>query len=68
MMTEQKLELILHKDDDSSFSLYACRGQGKGCSRNKYRASKAKCEDCMGPLPEHWTLQQVIDKLKAGDA
>lgn len=60
------LELILVKDG-KDFSLYACRGEGKGCKRNRYRISKKQCEDCKGPLPEDMTLEQVQRELAKGD-
>lgn len=59
-----KLELILHKNPTGKMELWACRGEGKGCPRNKYRKSKTLCDDCMGPLPEHWTVGEAVEKLK----
>ena len=67
-MTESKLDLILHKDAQGKFGLWACRGEGKGCNRNKYRNTKAPCTDCVGPLPEDMTLGEVQEKLRKGDA
>lgn len=68
-MTENlKLDLILQKEASGEFELYACRGKGKGCKRNKTREKKAACEDCMGPLPEHLTLEEVYNRLNKGDA
>jgi len=66
-MTE-KLELILHKNKVGEFEMWACRGAGKGCSRNKYRMSKKPCTDCAGPLPETLTVGEVQEMLKRGDA
>lgn len=63
------LQTILCRDPaDGKLKLWACRGTGKGCGRNRYRTSKKPCADCFGPLPENWTLKQVTDKLKQGDA
>ena len=63
-----KLETILAKDEDGEFQLWACRGAGKGCNRNKHRRTAKPCEDCVGPLAEHLTLEQVADQLARGDA
>lgn len=62
------LDLILAHDGGGHLHLWACRGTGKGCHRNKFRASKANCEDCMGPLPSNMTLEEVQRRLAAGDA
>lgn len=62
------LNTILAKDESGEFRLWACRGEGKGCTRNKYRRSQTPCSDCFGPLDENLTLQQVADRLKQGDA
>ena len=62
------LDLIMHRDNDGKLKLWACRGGGKGCARNRYRKSRAPCEDCMGPLDEKLTLEQVQAKLATGDA
>ena len=65
-MTE--LNTILAKDERGEFRLWACRGEGKGCARNKYRSSQKPCADCVGPLDEKLTLAEVADLLKRGDA
>jgi hypothetical protein len=67
-MTDVKLSTILAKDEAGEFRLWACRGAGKGCPRNKYRRQKKPCEDCFGPLAETMTLGEVVDRLKQGDA
>ena len=67
-MEDPKLDLILADDQAGKKRLWACRGEGKGCKRNKFRTSKAPCIDCMGPLDEKLTLEQVVEKLKQGDA
>lgn len=68
MSDDPKLSLILHRDADQKFKLWACRGEGKGCARNKYRSRLKPCDDCFGPLPENLTLGQVVERLKQGDA
>ena len=67
-MTEKKLEMILHKGADGKFSMYACRGAGKGCKRNVTRLRKTPCEDCWGPLDESMTVGEVHERLNKGDA
>jgi hypothetical protein len=67
-MSEPKLETILAKDASGEFRLWACRGAGKGCARNKHRAKAKPCDDCYGPLDENMTLGEVIERLKRGDA
>lgn len=63
-----RLELILQRDNDGKLKLWACRGGGKGCKRNKYRQSRTACPDCFGPLPDNMTLGEVQNKLAKGDA
>lgn len=64
-----KLSLILFRDPaDQKLKLWACRGAGKGCGRNKYRSRQKPCDDCFGPLPETLTLGEVAERLKSGDA
>jgi len=64
----RQLRLILNRERDESFALYACRGDGKGCNRNRYRKQLKPCDDCVGPLPHYWTVQQVADHIARGDA
>lgn len=64
----KKLNLIMANDEGGNKGLWACRGAGKGCERNKYRNAKKPCEDCMGPLDGNLTLEQAIEKLEQGDA
>lgn len=63
-----ELQTILAKDDAGELRLWACRGEGKGCERNKYRRQAKPCEDCFGPLAEEMTLGEVADLIKRGDA
>lgn len=62
------LQTILARDAAGKLCLWACRGEGKGCARNKYRSSLKPCDDCFGPLPEAMTLGEVVDRLNKGDA
>jgi len=61
------LKLILARDREHQLRLWACRGNGRGCQRNRYR-NGVPCEDCAGPLPEHLTLSEVEEQLQLGDA
>ena len=62
-----KLDMILHRKRDGNFGLWACRGEGRGCKRNRYRKS-IPCDDCVGPLPEQETIEHLLDRLRRGDA
>lgn len=62
-----QLKMILARDHAGIFHLWACRGNGKGCNRNRFRKS-VPCDDCFGPLPETMTIGEVVDKLDRGDA
>jgi hypothetical protein len=62
------LSLVLAKHTSGEFRLWACRGEGKGCARNKYRKAQKPCDDCVGPLDEDLTVGQVAEMLKRGDA
>lgn len=66
-----QLSLILARDQQSprhDLRLWACRGEGKGCKRNRYRTAKAPCDDCFGPLDPNMTVADVIKRLEQGDA
>ena len=67
-MKSSQLQTILAKDSTGKFCLFACRGEGKGCARNKYRRAAKPCDDCLGPLDEQMTLGEVQDRLARGDA
>jgi hypothetical protein len=67
-VTTENLSTILAKDVDGELRLWACRGEGKGCARNKYRRAAKPCVDCFGPLREDLTLGEVADLMKRGDA
>jgi hypothetical protein len=63
-----ELQTILYRDTDGELKLWACRGVGKGCKRNKTRTNAKPCDDCFGPLDESMTLEQVHDRITKGDA
>ena len=56
--------MILARDREQQVRLWACRGNGRGCNRNRYRKG-VPCADC--PLPEHLTLAEVEERLQRGD-
>ncbi len=70
MTEKKKLELILVKDAAAKHGhrFVACRGEGKGCKRNKYREAKAGCEDCVRCDNEQETLGELEARLSKGDA
>lgn len=61
------MERVAEGNDASCFKLYACRGAGKGCTRNKYRERKIHCPDCVEARNEE-TLEQLESRLRGGDA
>lgn len=63
-----ELHLILEKHLGGQVETWACRGEGKGCKRNRYRTSRVHCEDCLGPLAKKATLADVQRQLERGDA
>jgi hypothetical protein len=67
-VSEKHLDLILAKDAGGELRLWACRGVGKGCARNKYRRRRTPCADCVGPLDEKLTIGEVEQMLARGDA
>lgn len=70
-MAEEGLQLILEKvrsgKDPSCYELWACRGEGRGCPRNRYREKKAHCEDCVKADPAE-TIGHLQDRMKRGDS
>jgi hypothetical protein len=65
-MSEPKLNLILARDADGKLKLWACRGEGKGCNRNRYRKSLKPCDDCM-PTRDEETMADLVERLARGD-
>jgi hypothetical protein len=61
------LTFILDHDDKGNWRLWACRGTGKGCARNKHRAKGKHCGDCL-TTDENETLADVQKRLARGDA
>lgn len=58
-----QLVCILEKDGRGGFDLWGCRGEGRGCTRNKYRARKTHCEDCLLGREEE-TIEQFMKRLE----
>lgn len=61
------LERIHHTDEPSSFQLWACRGEGRGCRRNSFRTHKKHCEDCVLARDDE-TIQQLMTRIQRADA
>ena len=70
-MSTPELSFILEKTGDGhstlDFTLFACRGAGRGCKRNKYRQMKIHCPDCVEANPTE-TLAKLKSRLARGDA
>lgn len=66
-MSAPKLDMILHRDIDGQMKLWACRGTGKGCKRNRFRKS-IPCEDCVPAHDGNETLEQLQGRIARGDA
>jgi len=62
------MERVAHNGTPDDFALWACRGEGRGCKRNRTRASAKHCDDCVPCSNMGETLGEVIDRLKRGDA
>ncbi|MDE2103553.1 MAG: hypothetical protein KGL39_40310 [Patescibacteria group bacterium] len=61
------LERVAPGRDASCFKMWACRGEGRGCTRNKYRNQKKHCDDCV-EAREKETLGELQERLSRGDA
>jgi hypothetical protein len=48
--------------------LWACRGAGRGCPRNRFRTRKRHCDDCVACDNPNETVEQVQERLRRGDA
>ncbi len=66
-MSKPDLQLIMVKDGKGGHNLYGCRGEGKGCNRNKHRASKTQCPDCVLADPKE-TIGHFQKRMARGDA
>ena len=66
-MADIKLAMILYRDADGELKLWACRGVGRGCKRNRFRKS-IPCEDCVPAHDENETLGELRDRVERGDA
>jgi hypothetical protein len=53
-----ELKLIPARDREHQLRLWACRGNGRGCQRNRYATG---CRARIAPVrsPEHLTLAEV---------
>lgn len=68
MSRTPNLQMIMHRDTDGELKLWACRGEGKGCSRNRFRQNKKPCADCVPAHDKTETIGQLTDRLARGDA
>lgn len=71
-MSAPKLQMILERvgpgNRPESFRMWACRGAGRGCPRNKFRKSAKHCEDCVPAHDESETLGDLHARIERGDA
>lgn len=49
------------------FAMWVCRGEGRGCPRNKFRNQKKDCQDCVLAHDENETLGDLLKRVKRGD-
>lgn len=61
------LQFILAKDARGALRMWGCRGEGRGCPRNRYRSAKKPCDDCV-LADERETLGEFQARLNRGDA
>lgn len=61
------LERVKPGKEPECFVLWACRGEGRGCPRNKHRTRKTHCGDCVLVNDEE-TLEELVKRLNRGDA
>lgn len=61
------LERVKPGNTDDCFKMWACRGEGRGCSRNRYRKQKKHCADCV-MADEKETIGDLQRRLRRGDA
>lgn len=63
---ELKIEMIMETVGGKA-ELWGCRGEGKGCTRNKYRARSKHCEDCLLADNPNETLEEFEKRLRRGN-
>lgn len=70
-MDEPNLKMILERVAEGStrscFKLWACRGEGRGCARNKFRRRTTRCDDCVETHNEE-TIAALMARMERGDA
>lgn len=57
------LERVAYGQGPKCFKLWACRGEGKGCTRNKFRNRKIHCDDCV-ETNDAETLEQLQSRME----
>lgn len=72
MSDKPNLQFIMEKlgagNGPGAFAFWACRGEGRGCARNKYRSRKKHCDDCVPAHDPNETLGALQERLKRGDS
>jgi hypothetical protein len=62
----ERLQLVLERvhpgNERHCFKLWACRGEGRGCNRNRFRETKVHCDDCVEARDEE-TIGQLIARM-----
>ncbi len=71
-MSEADIRFVMEKvgagNGPDAFKFWACRGERRGCARNKYRSRKKHCEDCVPCENPNETLRELKARLDRGDA
>lgn len=63
----RKVDFIMEKTPGGELQLWGCRGEGKGCKRNKFRSARKHCQDCvLADNPEE-TLADFEKRLRLGN-
>ena len=68
MPPRASLQLIMEKGGDGVLRVWACRGVGKGCPRNRHRSRKVHCEDCVAATDPSETLEHLVERVARGEA
>ncbi|MDE2101676.1 MAG: hypothetical protein KGL39_30800 [Patescibacteria group bacterium] len=67
-----EIKLIMEKvgggNTPADFMFWACRGEGRGCHRNKFRSRQKHCDDCVIADNPKETLGELQKRINRGDA
>lgn len=61
------MERVRPGNSADCFEMWACRGAGRGCPRNKFRKAKKHCADCVH-ADKGETVGALQKRLRRGDA